>query len=153
MKRDDLFKEHRLGAGDILDRLARHRIRREADEIARVPGLHRHPDFTVGLEAANTRTVPGPGIHHHEGAALHIDLHTLRRHDAHQQVVDRPLWQSAAVDHQFRRVIKDVWNRLGQMFAILAAALPHHVHEQHATLARINHVFEGGAEKIGERAA
>ena len=152
MKRNDLFKEHRFGAGDILDRLAGHRIGREADEVAGVPRLHRNPDFTVGLETANAGPMSGSRIHHHEGAALHVDLDTLRRNDAHQQVVDRPL-QGAPVDHQLGRIIKDMRNRLGQMLAILIAALPHDVHEQHAALGRIHQVLEGGAEKIGERAA
>src|SRR4029077_12092037 len=42
MQGDDLLQEHRLRTRNVLDSLARHRLRREADEIARMPSLERH---------------------------------------------------------------------------------------------------------------
>ena len=44
-----------------------------------------------------------------------------------------------------------VRNLLGEMVAILAAALAHHIAEQDAALRRIYHVFEGGTEKTEGR--
>jgi hypothetical protein len=35
------------------DGLARHRLGREADEVGRVAGTHRHAELAVGLEAAD----------------------------------------------------------------------------------------------------
>ena len=58
MQRDDLLQEHRFGARDVLDGLARHRIGQEADEIAGMAGLEGDADLAVGLEAADARAVP-----------------------------------------------------------------------------------------------
>ena len=74
------------------------------------------------------------------------------RDDAHQRVVDR-LFQLAAVDDQFRGVAQDVRRRLGDMLAILVAALAHDVQEQHAALPRIDHVFHGLGDDPGHGAA
>ena len=100
MQRDDLFEEDRFGARDVLDGLARHRIRQEADEIAGMAGLEGDADLAVGLEAADARAVAGARIDDDERPARRIDLDALRRNDAHQHVVDRPL-ERAAVDDEF----------------------------------------------------
>jgi hypothetical protein len=84
MERDHLLEEDRLGACHILDGLARHRVRQEADEIARVTGLHGHPDFTVGLEAPDPRPVPGARIDDHKRPASHVDFDALGRDHAHE---------------------------------------------------------------------
>ena len=55
---DDLFKEDRLCARDILDGLARHWFRQEADEIAGMTGLERDADLAVGFEPADARAMP-----------------------------------------------------------------------------------------------
>ena len=62
VQRDHPFEKHGFGAGDILDRLARHRFRQETNEIARVSGLERDADLAVGLEAANARAMPGARV-------------------------------------------------------------------------------------------
>ena len=69
MQRDDLLEEDRLGARDVLDGLARHRLRQEADEIAGMAGLHRDADFAVGLEAADARAMAGARIDDDERTA------------------------------------------------------------------------------------
>src|SRR5262249_49342293 len=50
VERCDLLEKNRLGAGDILDGLARYGVRQEADEIAGMPALERNGDFAVRLE-------------------------------------------------------------------------------------------------------
>ena len=102
VQRDHLLEEHRLGASDVLDGLAGHRVRQEADEVAWVAGLHGHADFAVGLEAADTRTVPGARIDDHKRPARWIDFDAFGRHHAHEPVVDRPL-ERAAVDNDLER--------------------------------------------------
>ena len=88
----------------------------------------------------------GARIDHDERPALEIDLDALRRDDAHQRVVDR-LFQLAAVDDQFGGIIQDMRRGLGDVFAILVAALAHDVQEQHAALAGIHHVFDGRGDE------
>ena len=75
------------------------------------------------------------------GRRSRIDLHALGRDDAHQRIVDR-LLQLAAVDDQFGRVTQDVRCGLGDVLAILVAALAQDVQEQHGTLSCIDHVFD-----------
>ena len=51
----DLADERGLGAADILDRLARHGLGQEADEVAGMAGGERHADLAVVLHAADAR--------------------------------------------------------------------------------------------------
>ena len=130
VERDHLLEEDRLGARDVLDGLARHRVRQEADEVARMAGLQGNADFAVGLEAPDARAVPGARIDDRQtAAASDVDFDAFGRDHAHEHVVDRPL-ERAAVDHQFDRVIKHVRRGLGEVLAVLIAALSHHVPEQ-----------------------
>ncbi len=145
MERDHAFEEDRLGARDVLDRLPGHGIRQEADEIAGMPGLERNADLAVGLEAADARTVSGARIDDDERTARRIDLDALRRHDPHQNVVDRPV-QLPAVHHEFHLVVEHVRGGLRQVLAVLIAALAHDVPEQHAALGRIRHVLDRGSK-------
>ena len=101
MKSDDLLQEHRLGARDVLERLAGHRIGQETDEIAGMAGLEGDADLAVGLEAADARAVPGARIDDDERTPRRIDLNALRRNDAHERVVDRP-FERAAIDRRAR---------------------------------------------------
>src|SRR5262252_1267830 len=145
VQRGDLLEKNRLGAGDILDGLARHGVRQESDEIAGMPGLECNADFAVGLEAADAGTMPGARIDDDERPARRVEFDTRRRNYSHETVVDRPL-ERPAVEHQLHFVIEHVGNGLGEVFAILIAALAHDVPEQHAALRGIDHVFHGWAK-------
>ena len=140
MRSRDFFNEYRFGTGDVLDGLPRNRIRKEADEIARMAGLHRNADFTVGLEAANTGTVPGTRVYDDERPQFRIDLNARGRSDAHKKIIHRP-FKRAAIDDQFRFIVEHVWNSFGQVFAVLIAALTHHIPKQNAALGGIDHVL------------
>ena len=139
-KRDNFFDEYRLSAGDVLDGLPRNGIRKEADEIARMAGLHRNADFAVGFEAANTGTMPGTRVYDDERPQFRIDLNACRRSDAHKKIIHRP-FKRAAIDDQFRFIVEHVWNSFGQVFAVLIAALTHHIPKQNAALGGIDHVL------------
>ena len=152
MERNDLFQEHGFGAGDIFNGLTRHRLGHKADEVTGMTRLHGNPDFTISLEAADTRPMSGARIHDDEWPASWIDLHTLRWDNAYQQVVDRSL-ERPAVHHQLGRIIKDMRNRLGEMVAILVSTLAHHIQEQHAALGGICHVFKDRTERAEGGAA
>ena len=112
MQFDDLFQEDRLGAHDVLDGLARHRVGAEADEVAGMAGAHRHAEFAVGLEAADARAVAGARVDHHERAFLRVDHDAFRRLDPHQPVIDRPL-EGATVQHQIDVETEHIRHRLG----------------------------------------
>src|SRR5262249_39015952 len=53
MQRGALFEKARLGARDVLDRLAGNGMGKEADEIAGMSGLEGHAVFAVRFEAAD----------------------------------------------------------------------------------------------------
>ena len=145
MQRDDLLEEDRLGARDVLERLARHGLGQEANEVAGMAGLEGDADLAVGLEAADAGAVPGARIDDDEGAPRRIDRHAFRRHDAHEGVIDRPR-ERAAVDDELGLVVEHVRRRLGEVLAVLVAALAQHVEEEEAALRGVDHVFEAGAK-------
>ncbi len=152
MPLDHFLDEDRFGARDPFDGLARHGLRQEADEVAGMACLHGDTDLAVGLEAPDARAMTGARVDHDERPALLVDLDALWRDDAHQRVVDR-LFQLAAVDDQFRRITQDVRGRLGDVLAILVAALAHGVKEQHAALSGIDHVFHRLGDESRHRVA
>ena len=84
MKSDHFLQEHRLGARDVLEGLARHRIGQETDEIAGMAGLEGDADLAVGLEAGDAGAVPGAWIDDDERTPLRVDVDALRRNDARQ---------------------------------------------------------------------
>ena len=145
MQRDDFFKEDRLGASDILKRLTWHGLGQEAYEVAGMTGLEGDADLAVCLEAADAGAVPSAWVDHNKGAPSRIYRDTLRRDNAHEGVIDRPL-KRAAVDHELGLVVEHVRRGLGQMLAILVAALAHHVEEDEAALCGIHHVVNRGSK-------
>src|SRR5262249_15882721 len=149
VERGDLLEKNRLRARDILDGLARHGIRQEADEIAGVPCLECNADFAVGLEAADAGAVAGARVDDDEGPARGVEFDSRGRNHSHETVVDRPIKRLATED-QLHVLGEYVWNRVGEVFAILIAALAHDVPEQHAALRSIDHVFYRWA-KYAER--
>ena len=146
MQRDHPFEKHRLGTRNILDRLTRHRFGKETNEIAGVTRLHGDADLAVGLEAANAGTVARARIDDDKRPSRRIDLDARGRHNPHQGVVDRPI-KAAAVDDKFGFVVEDVRNSLRLVFAILIAALPHHVQKQHASLRGIDEIVHRRTEQ------
>ena len=105
MQRDHLFQEYRFGARDVLDRLSRHRIGQEADEIAGMARLQGDADLAVRLEAADARTMAGARIDHHKRTARGVDFDAFGRDDANQPIIDRP-FERAAVDDKFGRITR-----------------------------------------------
>src|SRR5262249_11956400 len=120
--------------------LAGHGIRKEADEIAGMPCLERHADFAVGLEPANPGAMPGARVDDDERPARGVEFDSPGRNHSHETVVDRPI-ERPAVEHELHVVGEYVGNRLGEVLAILIAALAHDIPEQHAALRRIDHIF------------
>ena len=142
MQFDDLFQEPGLGAHDVFDGLARHRVRAEADEVTGMAGAHRHAQFAVGLEAADARSVASARVHHHERAFFRVDYDAFRRLDPNQPVIDRTL-QGPAVQHQLVFETEHVRHRLGFLCVVLVTALAQHVPEQDGALPAVNPVIHG----------
>src|SRR5262249_51995087 len=140
MKGNHLLKKDRLGARDVSDGLAGHRLRQEADEITGMTCLERHADFAVGLEAADAWAVSGTRVYNDEGPPRRIDLNTLRRNDPNEGIVDGPI-ECAAVRNEVNPIVKNMRGSLGQVLAILVATLTHDVPEQDAALRRVGHVL------------
>jgi hypothetical protein len=149
MQGGDFLEKTRLGACDVLDRLAGNGIGEEADEIAGVTGFECDADFAVGLESPNPRAVPGARVDDDERPSRRVDLGARRRNDPHEPVVDGSIKRLAAED-QLHFVVEHIWHGLGQVFAILIAALAHDVPEQNAALRGIDHVLHGRS-KYAER--
>ena len=74
MPAGDLFEKKRFRRGRrVLDRLTRHRLGREADEIARVTGAGRDPDLAARLHAPDARPVTGARVDHDDWRLRGID--------------------------------------------------------------------------------
>jgi hypothetical protein len=99
MTAGDILDENRLGPANILDRLSRHWLRREPDEIAGMTGLDGYPDLAFGLHAADAGPVAGARIDDDDRRLRRIDDLAFGRNDAHEPIIDRP-GQSAAVAHE-----------------------------------------------------
>ncbi len=139
----DELQEAGLGARDRLDGLARTRVTKERDEVARVPHAQRDADLAIGLEAADAGAVPGAWVDHDERALGRIGRHVGGRDDAQQGVVDR-LGQRARVSERF--VVEHEHGR--HAFALVLggfiAALAQDVLQQDGALPRIDPIFNGG---------
>src|SRR5262245_2713188 len=107
-----------------------------------MPGLECNADFAVGLEAADAGAVAGARVDDDERPARGVEFDSRGRNHSHETVVDRPIKRLATED-QLDVVVEYVWNCLGEVFAILIAALAHDVPEQHAALRGIDHILHG----------
>ena len=113
--------------------------------------LECYANLAIGLEPANTGPVARARIDDHEGASLEINRHPFRGHDAHEAVIHRAL-ERAPIDDEFSLVTEHVRHSLGQMLAVLIAALAHDVPEQDRALGSVNRVVHRraeGAEHLG----
>src|SRR5262249_47677574 len=102
-------------------------------------------DLAIGLEPANARTMARARINDDKGAPGGVKNCSFWGNNAHQAIVYRTL-QDASIDYQLRLVIEHIRHSLGEMLAILVAALTHDVPKQHRALGRINPVFHRRAE-------
>src|SRR5262245_7894707 len=145
MEGDDLFKENRLGARDVLDCLTGNGLGQEADEVARMPGFERNANLAVGLEPADSRAVTCARIDDHKRPERRVELYAPRWDDPHQAVIDRPI-QLPTVDNELNLVMKHMGDSLLEVLAILKPALSHDVPEQDGSLCGVDHVLDGGSE-------
>ena len=139
MQGDHPLEKHRLGSCDVFNRLARHGFGQEADEVARVAGLERDADFTVGLEPANSRTMSGAWIEHDKRPLDRIDLDTRTGMHPYERVVHRAR-QLPSVHDEIARELQHVRRSLGSVLLVLFGPLPHDVQKQDGALAGIDPV-------------
>ena len=100
----------------------------------------------VRLEPADPGTVPRTWVDDHEGAPPRIEGDAFRWDDPHKPVIHRAL-QRSPIDDKLRLVAEHMWHSLGQMLAILVAALAHDVPEQHRALGRVDRVIHRRADE------
>ena len=89
MATGDLFDKRRFCAADVLDRLTRHRLGREADEVAWMAGADRHPDLAVGLHAPDAWPMAGARVDHDDRRFRRIDNSAFGRNDADKPIIGR----------------------------------------------------------------
>ncbi len=135
---------------DVADRLARHRLREENDEIHRVSGPECDADLGILLEPADARAMTGTRVDDHVGTEGFVGSHPLGRCDANESVVDRPL-QGAAVHNHLVLVDKHGWLSRALVLEVLVAALAHRVPEQDRTLGCVGHVRRPSSDSVPGR--
>src|SRR6266487_538392 len=106
-----------------------------------MPGLERDANLAIGLEAANARAMPCARVDNDEGAESQIEFDALRRNDARERIIHRPI-ELPTVQYELDIIVKHVRGSFLLMLAILLAALVHYVPEQDATLSRIDDVLD-----------
>jgi len=74
---------------DVQELLAGFGYRTEADKVDRVARGQGIADLAVGLDAADTRPLPGARTHHDHGSLARIGRDSRRRKNARQCIVDR----------------------------------------------------------------
>jgi hypothetical protein len=145
VQRDHPLQEPRLGAANILDRLAGNRVGHEADEVAGMAGGQCDTDLAVLLHPADARPMAGARVEDDEGPLAGVDFNAGRRDDAHQPIVDRPR-QRAAVDQQLMLEAEDMRRLLCHPVELRVAALAKGIQEQHRALHRVEPVVLNDAE-------
>ena len=88
MKLAHVAHEPLLGLADVEHRLPRLGVAEEDDEVDGMAVAQGDADLRIVLEAADARAVARARVDDHVRAALRVDGDALRRHDAHQRVVD-----------------------------------------------------------------
>jgi hypothetical protein len=151
MQSNHFLKKYCLGAPDVLEGLTGHRVGKKTDEITWMARFEGHTDLTVSLEASNPRTMAGTGIDDDEWTPRLIDFNSGRWNDAREYVIHW-LIKPPAVDYKLDLIIEHMRRRLGEMLAILVAALVHDVPKQNATLRGIDAILDRGAEHAQRRA-
>ena len=130
----------RLGAADVLDRLAGHWVWEEADEVAGMAGLQRDADLAVVLHAADARAMAGARINDDERPLGGIDARSGRGHDTHQRVVHRTL-EGASVEQDLRSEAEHVGRQTCVVLPDDVPALVQYVQEQNQSLPSVEPVF------------
>src|SRR5271157_5581057 len=89
MTTGDLFDKRRLCAANVLDRLTRHRLGREADEVAWMAGADRHSNHAVGLHAPDAWPVAGARVDDDDRRFRRIDNSAFGWNDADKPIIGR----------------------------------------------------------------
>ena len=152
MQFSDLLDKDRKCARDVLNPLSLQRRSRKACKVDGVSGLECLADLARLLEAADAWSLSGARIYDKDGALAVVDLHTLRRNDAQQRVVDR-VGQLVAAHHQLAVIDQDRGYAVRQHLLALVAALPQDVYKQNGPLPEVAHILiESGRRHFAELA-
>ena len=141
----DRLDKRRFCKADVLDALARNRIRRETYKIARMSRPERNADLTVMLHSANPRSMSCPRVDDDDWVPVRITRCLWRRDNSYQTIVYRPE-KFAAVDDKFMIEMKNVWNRSFLPLLVCVASLPKNVEKEDGALPCVYPVFAYGAQ-------
>lgn len=112
-----------------------------------MPCLEGDTYLAVGLESADTGSVPCSGIDDDEGALAHIDFGAIGRHNAYEAIVHRSR-QPAPVHDKLVAELEDMRRGFGRMFRVALATLPHHVPKQDRALACVDPIGPGVPTRV-----
>jgi len=141
MKFAYLVDEDGVRMRHILDALAVHRFRGEADEIDRVSEPEGVADLADGLEAADTGSLAGARIDDDDRPLARVELDAGRGKDTDQRVVDRS-GQRGAVQHKLEIVNQDRLDAMRAHLRVLIAAPAQNVHEQDRPLREVAPILD-----------
>src|SRR5271166_3533706 len=125
----DLFDEDGVRTRYILDALAVHRLRREADKIDRMSELECIADLADRLEAANTWPLASARVDHDHRPLARVQLDAGRGNDTDQRVIDRS-WQRVASQHKLEVIDQNRIDAVRPHLLVLIAAPAQNVQEQ-----------------------
>jgi hypothetical protein len=150
MKRGHAFGESCYGANDVFDCLSRKRLRQEADEVTRMPGVESRSDFAVRLEAADAWSVTGARIDDYERPLSVIDVCSGGRLDTDETIVDWPQ-QLPPVHDKITVELENMRHSFRRMLPVPLASLPQDVKEQYPPLCGVNHIGAGLRQHLHTR--
>ena len=135
----DGFKEFCLGGGDVEDCLSRFRLGEEDHEIDGVPELKGNADFRFLFKAADARPVARAGVDDDEGTPCVIDLHTCRRDDPDQGIVDGTL-EGPSIGDDLPLEGQKRGGAFLYVLDVVVAALAQDIPEEHRSLRKVGRV-------------
>jgi len=87
LKGNHSLEKRSLGQSNVLNGLARKRVRQKADEVTGMACLKRDADLALGFEAAYPRPMTGAGIDYDERSLSLINLNVVGWRDADKDVI------------------------------------------------------------------
>ena len=136
MATGDLFDKRRFCAADVLDRLTRHRLGREADEVAWMAGADRHSDLAVGLHAPDAWPMAGARVDDDDRRFRRIDNRAFGRNDADKPIIGRAR-QLAPVKDELIGEVQHIRHFLRRLREMDVSPLIQSLEGQDAPLARV----------------
>ena len=110
-----------------------------------------HADLAVRFKASDTWTMASAGVDHNERPPCRIDFNSGRWNNADERVIHGPI-ELPTVDKKLGLIVEHMRCRLGEMLAVLVAALADDVPKQDAALRGIDQILDRRANILNGNA-